>query len=155
MRDRSAIELVVFSGLPAAGKSSFYRERFATTHVLVSKDLWPNGRNREDRQRRVVDEHLRAGRSVVVDNTSPTPVERAPLVAIARDAGVPVVSYAFVVSVEEALRRNALREGRARVPDVAIFRIAKRFVIPGVEEAFTRRYEVRLAECGFIVAELG
>jgi predicted kinase len=32
------MELVVFIGLPASGKSSFYRQRFSSTHALVSKD---------------------------------------------------------------------------------------------------------------------
>lgn len=66
------IELVIFSGLQAAGKTTFFRERFAATHEHVSKDAWPNARKREARQRRLVEAHLRAGRSVVVDNTNPT-----------------------------------------------------------------------------------
>jgi len=34
-------QLVIFVGLQAAGKSSFFRERFASTHAHVSKDLMP------------------------------------------------------------------------------------------------------------------
>jgi predicted kinase len=32
------MELVIFIGLQASGKSTFYHERFARTHVHVSKD---------------------------------------------------------------------------------------------------------------------
>ncbi|HEU0031973.1 MAG TPA: AAA family ATPase [Kofleriaceae bacterium] len=149
------IELVVFSGLQAAGKTSFYRERFAATHVHVSKDLWPNARRKDDRQRRLVEEHLRAGRSVVVDNTNPTPIERGPLVAIARELGIEVASYAFVSTVEDALRRNAGREGRARIEDVGIFTVAKRLVPPAADEGFDRRFEVQLTEAGFVVVQIG
>ena len=39
------LELVLFIGLQAAGKSSFYRTRFAGSHALVSKDCFPNNRN--------------------------------------------------------------------------------------------------------------
>jgi predicted kinase len=145
------VELVVFSGLQAAGKTSFYRERFADTHVHVSKDTWPNARKREERQRRLIDEHLRAGRSVVVDNTNPTPVEREPLIAIGRAVGARVTSYAFVVSVEEAVRRNAGREGRARIVDVGIYAVAKRLVRPGHGEGFDGMFEVCLTESGFVV----
>lgn len=147
-------ELVVFTGLQAAGKTSFFRERFAATHVHISKDAWPNARKKEARQRRLVDEHLRAGRPVVVDNTNPTPLEREPLIAIARSLGAHVSSYAFVVSVDEALRRNALREGRARVPDVGIYTVAKKLVLPTLAEDFDRRFEVRLEAEGFVVTEL-
>jgi predicted kinase len=148
------LELVVFSGLQASGKTSFYRARFADTHVHVSKDAWPNARNKERRQRRLVEEHLRAGRSVVVDNTNPTPTEREPLIAIARASGAIVSSYAFVVTVAEALRRNAEREGRARIDDVGIYSVAKRLVSPTDAEDFDRRFEVRLTEAGFVVAVL-
>jgi predicted kinase len=144
-------ELVVFTGLQASGKTSFYRERFAATHVHLSKDAWPNARKKEERQRRLLDEHLRAGRSVVVDNTNPTPIERGPLIAIGRAVGARVTSYAFVVTVEEALRRNAIREGRARIEDVGIFAVAKRLVRPTSVEGFHDCFEVELTAVGFEV----
>jgi predicted kinase len=147
-------ELVLFTGLQASGKTSFYRERFAATHVHISKDAWPNARNKEERQRRLIDEHLRAGRSVVVDNTNPTPMERQPLVAIGRAIGAHIASYSFVVTVDEALRRNSGREGRARIEDVGIYSVAKRLVSPGVNEGFDQRFEVRLTEDGFAVVAL-
>jgi predicted kinase len=144
-------ELIVFSGLQASGKTTFYRERFAATHVHISKDAWPHARNKERRQRHLVDEHLRAGRSVVVDNTNPTPLEREPLIAIARVTGAKAISYSFIVMVEEALRRNATRQGRARIEDVGIYSIAKKLVVPSEFEGFDARFEVRLSENGFLV----
>lgn len=147
-------ELVVFTGLQASGKTSFYRERFADTHAHVSKDAWPNARKKEERQRRLLDEYLRAGRSVVVDNTNPTHVEREPLIAIGRALGARITSYSFVVTVEEALRRNAVREGRARIEDVGIFAVAKRFVAPAAVEGFHECFEVMLTDAGFVVVRI-
>ena len=49
----------------------------AATHVVVSKDHWPNARRPEARQRRVVAVLLAEGASVVVDNTNPAPEDRA------------------------------------------------------------------------------
>jgi predicted kinase len=145
-------ELLVFCGLQASGKTTFYRERFAATHVHVSKDLWPNARKREERQRRLVEEHLRAGQCVVVDNTNPTPAERAPLIAIARAVGARVVCYWFVVTIEDSLRRNARREGKARVEDVGIYSVAKRILAPTIDEGFDQLFEVRLGDAGFEIA---
>lgn len=149
-------ELVVFTGLQASGKTSFFRERLAGTHVHVSKDAWPNARKKEQRQRRLIEEHLRAGRSVVVDNTNPTPAEREPLIAIGRALGARITSYSFVVTVEESLRRNEGREGRGRIEEVGIFSVAKRLVPPSEAEGFDGMFEVRLTEAGFaIVAVAG
>lgn len=115
------MELILFIGLQGSGKSSFYRERFAGSHVLVSKDLWPHARRREARQRRLISEALAAGRPVVVDNTNPTVEGRAPLIALGKSHGARVVGYAFESRLEDCLARNARREGHARVPEVALY----------------------------------
>ena len=47
-------ELVIFVGLQASGKSTFFREGFAATHEHVSKDLFRNNRNRNRRQEELV-----------------------------------------------------------------------------------------------------
>jgi predicted kinase len=47
---RDAPEVVIFVGLQASGKSSFFRERFAATHEQVSKDLFRNNKNRNRSQ---------------------------------------------------------------------------------------------------------
>jgi predicted kinase len=136
-------ELVVLVGLQGAGKSTWVREHLAPTHAVVSKDHWPSARRREARQRRVVAELLAEGRSVVVDNTNPSPQERAPLVAAARAAGVPVRAVWLDTPLETCLARNETREGRARVPLVGVFATRARLVPPGPDEGFDRVDVVR------------
>jgi predicted kinase len=109
----------------------------------MSKDHWPRARHREARQRRVVAELLAAGAAVVVDNTSPSPAERAPLVQAARAAGVPVRAVFLDVPVETCRARNDRRQGRARVPRVGLYAAAGRLVPPGTEEGFDRVDVVR------------
>jgi predicted kinase len=148
------MELVLFMGLQGSGKSSFYRERFAATHVLVSKDLWPNARKREARQRRLIAEALKQGRSVVVDNTHPLVEDRTPLIAIGREHGARVVGYVFESDLETCLARNAGRVGRARVPDKAIHITYRKWRWPSYEEGFDALFHVRTSpEGGFDVRE--
>jgi predicted kinase len=130
------LELIIFVGLQAAGKSTYYHAHLAATHVHVSKDLMKNARNRDATQQRMIDEALAAGRSVVVDNTSPTPAARAPLIAQGHRHGARVVAYFFESAVKDAVARNRKREGPARVPDVAIFVTARKLVPPTLEEGF-------------------
>jgi predicted kinase len=130
------LELIIFVGLQAAGKSTYYHTHLAATHVHVSKDLMKNSRDRDATQARMIDEALAAGRSVVVDNTNPTPAVRAPLVAQGRRHGARVVAYFFETVVKDAVARNRRREGNARVPDVAIFVTAKKIVAPTFAEGF-------------------
>lgn len=144
----SVMELVLFMGLQGSGKSSFYRERFTGTHVLVSKDLWPHARRRESRQRRLISESLAAGRSVVVDNTNPAIEGRAPLIALGKAHGARVVGYAFESRLEDCLARNAQREGRARVPEVALYATRKVLQWPSPAEGFDALYFVRFTPEG-------
>jgi predicted kinase len=146
------MELVVLAGLQASGKSTFYRERLAETHLLVSKDLMRSARDKNRRQAAQLEAALRAGRSVVVDNTNPSPTERAPLVGLGRAFGARLVCYFFVTSVPECLARNERRAGRARVPPVAIHVTARRLVSPSPAEGFDALYRVRLVPGGFEVA---
>lgn len=129
-------ELVVLVGLQASGKSTFCRAHFAATHVHVSKDLMKNARNREEKQRRLIDEALAAGRSVVVDNTNASADCRAPLIALGRARGARVIAIFFESTVRDAIARNHTREGKARVPDVALFTTAKKLVPPSIAEGF-------------------
>ncbi len=139
-----APELVLFVGLQAAGKSSFYRARFAGTHACVSKDRFPHNRNPARRQRQLIEEALAAGRSVVVDNTNPTADDRAELIALARSFGAAVVGYYFESRLTDCLERNRRRQGRARVPDVALYATRKRLRPPCRAEGFDRLHFVRL-----------
>lgn len=129
-------ELIIFVGLQAAGKSTYYQTHFAATHVHVSKDLMKNARNRDEKQQEMIEAALAQGRPVVVDNTNPTPAVRAPLIEIGRRHGARVVACYFETTVKDAVARNRLREGKARVPDVAIFVTAKKMVPPGFDEGF-------------------
>ncbi|WP_163870141.1 ATP-binding protein [Myxococcus eversor] len=148
------MELILFIGLQASGKSRFFQRRFADTHVLVSKDLWPHARRKEARQRRLIVEALGAGRSVVVDNTHPTPEQRMPLIALGHERGARVLGFYFESRLADCLARNAKREGRARVPEVALFATVKQLRRPSLEEGFDSLYHVSwAADGGFSVED--
>jgi predicted kinase len=140
------MECVILIGLPASGKSTFFRERFAGTHDHVSKDLLRNNRRPQRRQEQLMAASFASGRPVVVDNTNPSIAARAPLIAVAKAHGAEVVGYVFAGAAADSLRRNRARQGRDRVPDVAIFTARKRFEPPTLGEGFDRLYEVTLRE---------
>lgn len=135
-------ELVILIGLQASGKSTFYRTRLAATHGLVSKDLLRNNPRPARRQAQLIREALAGGRSVAVDNTNATVELRRELIELGREFGAVVTGYYFAAKVEECLVRNALREGKARVPEVGVFATLKSLARPSRAEGFDRLFHV-------------
>jgi predicted kinase len=138
------MELILFIGLQASGKSSFYRARFAETHTHISMDNFRSNRNPRARQLVLLGEALSAQQSVVIDNTNATPEERAPLIAHAQTLNVPVIGYYFESRLSECVERNRERLGKARVPDVALYSTVKRLQRPALSEGFSQLYHVRM-----------
>ena len=133
---------MILIGLPGAGKSTFYRQRFPS-HEHISKDTLPSAGSKQARQDAALRRALGEGRSVIVDNTNVSPAERAAIIAIAREFDASVVGYYIQATTREAVARNELRTGRARVPKVAIFTCAKRLVAPAMSEGFDELHTVR------------
>jgi predicted kinase len=86
-----------------------------------------------------------------VDNITARAADRAPLVALGRAAGARVVAYTMDTPVKLSLARNRSREGRARVPDVAVFVASKRFELPTRAEGFDAVYRVRAEGGAFAI----
>jgi predicted kinase len=140
-------ECVLLIGLPAAGKTTFFRRYFAATHRQLSKDLRRTGRGRE-LDERALEGALAAGVSVVVDNTNLSVAERTAILAVARRLGARTIGYFFDVTTRQAVARNAQRTGRERVPNVAIFTSAKRLERPALEEGFDQLFRVVVEKDG-------
>lgn len=136
------MELIMMIGLQASGKSTFVRSRFGATYQYVSKDLLSGKRNPARRQQQLIEAALQQGISVVVDNTNPTIEVRRELINLGHLYAAETIGYYFAVQVEQCLKRNSAREGKARVPDVAIFATLKRLTRPSYAEGFTKLFYV-------------
>lgn len=143
------MEAIIFAGIQATGKSTFYIEHFFNTHVRISLDLLRT-RHRESV---FLDACLSTRQRFVVDNTNPTAADRARYIARAKAAGFRVVGYYFESNPVEASRRNARRPGQYRVPAKAIFATRKRLEIPSLAEGFDELRYVRIDESGRFVVE--
>lgn len=129
-------EIVVMVGLQGCGKSTWVKEHLAGTHVVVSKDLWPNARRKDLRQTRAIADALGSGLDVVVDSTNPSPLERNPIIEVGRRYRARVRAVYIDTPFADCLSRNAARRGRALVPVTGILATRRRLVPPSLDEGF-------------------
>ena len=119
-------------GVPAAGKSSFFKERLFQSHVRISLDLLKT-RHREQRLREACPA---TEQRLVIDNTNPTRAERSAYIQAAKAKRYRVIAYYFESKIGQCLARNVGRSEAERVPEVAILATAKKLELPSVAEGF-------------------
>lgn len=143
------MEAIIFIGVQATGKSTFYKERFFRSHVRISLDLLKT-RNREDKMLQVC---LETQQAFVVDNTNPAIEDRAKYINAAKARKYQVVGYYFKSKLNEALERNSQRLGKENIPEVGIRGTYNKLRLPSLEEGFDRLYFVEIDNCTFVVKD--
>ena len=76
------MEAVIFVGLQGAGKTSFYQQRFAQTHVRISLDAVKT----RAREMALLTSCIQEKKNFVVDNTNATVETRKRYIELARQA---------------------------------------------------------------------
>ena len=131
------MEAVVLCGVQGSGKTTLYRDRFLETHARVSLDLL-RSRGREAEFLRTC---LQARQPFVVDNTNPTPADRARYVEPARAAGFTVIGYLVEVDAAAAF-------ARAGIPPARVAATARSLQRPTLEEGFDELWHATAAPGG-------
>ena len=144
------MEAVIFVGLQASGKSTFYRERFFDSHIRLNLDML---RTRH-REALLLKACLEAKQPFVVDNTNPTPADRQRYIVPAREQRFRVVGYYFRSQIDECQKRNEGREGHRAIPVAALLGTYRKLEIPHLEEGFNElKYVTIVPGGGFAVKE--
>jgi predicted kinase len=144
------MEAVIFIGIPASGKSTFYLQRFFETHIRINLDML---RTRH-REQMLLEACIAAKQPFVVDNTNVTREDRARYIAPAKAAHFRVVGYYFRSGIGGSLERNRGRAAGRVVPDKGVAAKYHKLQLPSIEEGFDRLYYVTMSDDGgFVVQE--
>ena len=138
--------LLVFIGIPASGKSTFFHR------VLEELDLdciSLDALRTRAREKAAFDTALVAKRSVVVDNTNVTKAFRAKYIAPAKAAEYRIVGVFFQSVLADCLARNDNRQGTARIKRLAVLGMAAQLELPSFDEGFDELFFARIADGTF------
>jgi len=145
------MEVVIFMGLQASGKSTFYRERFFDTHIRINLDMLKTRR----REQLLVQACLEAKQPFVVDNTNPTREDRHRYIEPAKAKGFRVTGYFFQSEIEACGERNQSRPEKQVVPMAGVLKTYRKLEEPSLDEGFERLYFVKIDADGRFVVEEG
>lgn len=144
------MEIVIFCGIQATGKSTFYKEKFFNSHFRISLDQL-NTRNKEDKLLQVCFE---LQQKIVVDNTNPTQLERNKYITLAKQYKYKVIGYFFQSKLQESIHRNSLRKGKEQISQKGIIATSHKLEIPSYQEGFDILYFVSLQpNTGFLIQD--
>ena len=143
--DRKKKEAIIFIGIQASGKSSYYNQYFAD-YVHVNLDTL-HTRNKENM---MLQKCIENEESFVFYNTNPTVSEWAKYISLAKENGYQVYGYYFRTAISECMNRNRQREGKARVPDKALACTHGKLEIPQYKEGFDKLYYVQIVDGKFV-----
>lgn len=143
------MEAIIFIGIQATGKSSFYKQLFFNTHMRLNLDMLKT-RNRE---RILVDACIRAKQPLVIDNTNPTVADREKYISKLKEENFKVIGYYFKSNLNDAIIRNELREGKEKIPKLGILSTFNKLELPSYKEGFDKLYYVSLENNKYITEE--
>lgn len=147
LRKQIRMEAVIFCGIQATGKTSFFKDKFFKTHIRISIDQL-HTRNKEDKFLEVC---LSTQHPFVVDNTNPTKAERQKYISRAKARKFKIIGYYFQSKLTDALVRNSFRQGKENIPDIGIKGTFNKLELPTFDEGFDELFYVEMEDNSFIV----
>jgi len=124
------MEVVMFVGIPGCGKSTYFKENYALSHVRINQDSL----KKASKMVYLYGVCLKRGISCVLDNCNITAEYREIFIGHAKEAGFEVRCVFFDIPFEICYERNLKRLDP--VPDVGIKSKARDLEIPLITEGF-------------------
>jgi len=141
------MEMILFIGIQAVGKSEFFKQHFYKTHIRLNLDML---RTRH-REKLLFEACIAAKQPFVIDNTNPTVEERRKYIDKAKNARFNVSGYYFQSNINDAKVCNKQRDDA--VPDAALFATHKKLELPRLDEGFDSLYYVKKDGVGGFIVE--
>lgn len=131
-------EIIVMVGGPGSGKSFFCKENLGSNgYEVVSRDKLGSWQKCVDR----LNDSLKAGKKVAVDNTNGTKEARMRYIVAAQKLKVPCRCFVMATSHKHALHNNAFREltdpSHAKISSIVVNGFKKNYEPPKLNEGFT------------------
>ncbi|WP_343680351.1 AAA family ATPase [Chryseobacterium arthrosphaerae] len=141
------MEMIIFTGIPASGKSSLYKELFFNSHIRISMDLL-NTRNKEDK---LLQYCFDTQSKMVIDNTNVSRENRRRYIQLAIQNKYSIIGYYFESDIRDCLERNKNRKDS--INETGIKAKYKELELPSLEEGFDQIVKVKIINNQFKISD--
>ncbi|WP_241331316.1 AAA family ATPase [Chryseobacterium arthrosphaerae] len=141
------MEMIIFTGIPASGKSSLYKELFFNSHIRISMDLL-NTRNKEGK---LLQYCFDTQSKMVIDNTNVSRENRRRYIQLAIQNKYSIVGYFFESDIRDCLERNKNRKDS--INETGIKAKYKELELPSLEEGFDQIVKVKIINNQFKISD--
>ncbi|MGG7550553.1 AAA family ATPase [Chryseobacterium arthrosphaerae] len=141
------MEMIIFTGIPASGKSSLYKELFFNSHIRISMDLL-NTRNKEGK---LLQYCFDTQSKMVIDNTNVSRENRRRYIQLAIQNKYSIVGYFFESDIRDCLERNKNRKDS--INETGIKAKYKELELPSLEEGFDQIIKVKIINNQFKISD--
>ncbi|KAH9394645.1 hypothetical protein TYRP_004700 [Tyrophagus putrescentiae] len=132
------LHCIIFSGMSATGKSSFYRRHLKQlNYVYISRDEMNCAMSKCES---LAEKTLSASQNVVIDNTSVDKTSRAKWIQVCKDRRAIPIIFHFKLPLKHIFHNNVYRKlttAQSTVTSVLIYTQNKRFEEPTASEGAT------------------
>jgi predicted kinase len=132
------MEALIFVGLQASGKSTFYKTHFFNTHLRISNDLLKT----KHRERLLLNYCKDAAMPFVIDNTNYSKEVRRRYIDFCQNIGWTCSCYYFRTDLQRSLLWNEQRSSIEKVPRLGILGTHKKLETPIAAEGFRQIFYV-------------
>jgi predicted kinase len=140
------MEMIIFIGIPASGKSSFYKELFFNSHIRISMDLL-NTRNKEGK---LLQYCFETQSKMVIDNTNVTAESRRKYIHLGQRNQYEIIGYYFESNLQDCLERNKNRKDS--INEIGVKAKYKELEKPLFKEGFDKIFNVKIIDNKFEIS---
>ena len=138
--------MVIMMGIQGSGKSTFCAKNFSE-YTRINLDTLRTRKKEKDALWLAINRK----ENIVIDNTNPTVSARKKYIEVGKASRYRIIGYFMQSRLQECIERNDSRQGKEKIPSIAIACTSNKLEMPGYEEGFDELYFVKITDAGFSV----
>ena len=140
--------MVIMMGIQGSGKSTFCTKNFSE-YTRINLDTLRTRKKENDALWLAINRK----ENIIIDNTNPTASDRKKYIEAGKASQYRIIGYFMQSRLQECIERNDSRQGKEKIPSIAIACTSNKLEMPGYEEGFDELYFVKITDEGFSVSK--